>query len=166
MIDLNALLGNALQQAVDTATAPLVARITELEEAHNILVQRVNALPMAQAAVPAPQVPDLVDFPTGMDYNQKAALVEAFVEKLNNQEWFWGKINDHVIEHVERYHGETPTRDDVKEIAKSTVHELWNDIYETEAQDIAERAIEDHDYSDAVRDAVRELLEGARIELN
>jgi hypothetical protein len=164
MIDLNALLGNALQQAVDAATAPLVARITELEEAHNVLVLRVNT-PAAPAAAPVPQVPDLVDFPTGMDCNQKAALVEAFVEKLNNQEWFWGKINDYVAEHIQRYYSECPTTDDVREIVKNNIDDKIEDI-ESDLEDKISRAIDDLDLSDAVRDAVRDLLEGARIELN
>lgn len=46
--------------------------------------------------------------------------------------------------------------DRVKEIAKSTVHELWSDVYETEVQDIAERAIQDHDFDDAISQALHE----------
>ena len=82
MFDLNAVLSAALQQAVTEATKPLLERIEKLEtncNAYEILfkshIERIEALEQATPETPA------------------AISAAAFGTYLDNQEWFWEKLN-------------------------------------------------------------------------
>jgi hypothetical protein len=172
MFDINATINTAIAQAVEAhmtgiqqiyanRMGEMADRISQLDS--DLSTERAN-LQMAlhrisvleeRKATEAPtevKLSGMTDVPTGMDYNQKDALVAAFIDKLNMQEWFWDKVSHYVNEHIERVYGEPVTTYQVKEIVK----ELWTDIYETEVQDIAQRAIEDHDFDDNIRHTLRE----------
>lgn len=81
MIDINLIISNALTAAITSAIAPLNERIAVLEKNEEYLTNRIAALEAA-----APQ-------PVGVD---PKTLAEASLNYLNDQEWFWSKINDYV----------------------------------------------------------------------
>jgi hypothetical protein len=149
--------------------AKLDTRIAELEEANAVLVERINAV---QPTPPIDEVPE--------DWAKRDQLTNEFVSKLNDQEWFWNKVNAYVDSHIERVYGEPIDRTEAADIAKDTfdyewkrkvgsndllgrdevaevVRELWEEDYESEVQDKVDRAVEDIDLSDVVRREVRDL---------
>jgi hypothetical protein len=189
--DINTIINNAIAQAVNEAVLPLAARISDLEEAntiltnrlneetvrlalnHDKLVERVSELKIKLHALDM-RVLNGVKY-SGMDYFQQDAITNAFVEKLNAQEWFWDKINHYVDTHIERRESESVTidsfpelfavefnrkadphavlsREDVAEVVK----ELWAEDFEPDVRDIAERTVEDFDMDDKIRCAVRD----------
>lgn len=116
MIDLNTLISNALVAAVQQAVAPLNERIAKLElcnaEHHQrllvlegALTDRVAALE-DQAIVTSNRINDRIDALEtklteaalfAQTSNVTITIDEAkMVEALNDQEWFWSKINDYV----------------------------------------------------------------------
>ena len=101
---------------------------------------------LASRPTPAPATKDILD-----DYFQRDTLVNAFVEKLNNQEWFWNKMNHYIDEHIERVHGTPVTREEVAEIVK----ELWDEDYESEVENLIENKMGNEDLETVVRDALR-----------
>jgi hypothetical protein len=171
MFDINATINAAISEAVEARVRTLVeefgTRIADLEEANTVLVERLNnAQPQAAITDPA----------TGMDYFQKAALVEVFIERLNDAEWFWNKVNHYVDAHIEQYCGDAITSDTFREAfngewerkvgsndllgrdeVAGVVRELWNDEFEDEVDDKVDRAVDNIDLSVAVRDVVRDL---------
>ena len=77
MIDINLIISNALTAAITSAIAPLNERIAVLEKNEEYLTNRIAALEAA-----APQ-------PVGVD---PKTLAEASLNYLNDQEWFWEKM--------------------------------------------------------------------------
>lgn len=210
--DINAIINNAIAQAIHNAIAPfnerineLTLRINELEDAntiladlcnkqklrideetvrlslnHDKLVERVSETNIKLKALDmlvlnGPKYSGIADPTTGMDYSQRDALTQAFIEKLDNQEWFWDKINAHIESTLERLGDGSVTvdsfpelfatqwqrkvgsndllgRDEVAEIVK----ELWTEDYEPEVCDIAERTVDNYDFEDTIRQALRD----------
>jgi hypothetical protein len=149
--------------------AKLDTRIAELEEANTVLVERINAV---QPTPPIDEVPE--------DWAKRDQLTNEFVSKLNDQEWFWNKVNAYVDSHIERVYGTPIDRTEAADIAKDTfdyewkrkvgsndllgrdevadiVRELWSDEFEDEVDDKVDRAVDNIDLSEAVRDVVRDL---------
>jgi hypothetical protein len=180
-IDINAIISAAIAAEVNSnltdlkqsyannigAMAEIIAkldtRIGNLELANNTLAARLNDL---QPTPPIDEVPS--------DWFARDALTNQFIEKLDTQEWFWDKLGRFIDERIERVHGEPITaesfpelfatqwqrkvgandllgRDEVAEVVK----ELWSEDYEQDVQDMIDRGIEDHDFEDQIRSALR-----------
>jgi hypothetical protein len=202
MFDINTIIAQALAAAINEAVLPLAARISDLEEANTILTNRLNeetvrlalnhdklvervsevrmrtdearalSLALAERQPAETPVPPVL---SEDDYFRRDALVGAFIEKLNSQEWFWDKINAHIEGTIERLDVDNVTtdtfpemfatqwqrkvgandllgRDEVAEI----VRELWSEEFEPEVRDVAERVTDDYDFDDKIRRAVRD----------
>jgi hypothetical protein len=156
-----------LMQAYANKMGELHARITHLDAHIGHLNARIGSL----EAVPVDEIPD--------DYFKRDALTNQFIEKLNNQEWFWDKVNRYVDEHIERVYGAPINQAEAAIIAKDTfdaewnkkvgsndllgrdevgevIKELWDEDYRTEVEDIAESAVTDHDFEDQIKRALRD----------
>jgi hypothetical protein len=133
MFDLNAIVNAALQQAVAEAVAPLLERITALE---NNPAQGVDTEMDLRVGVLAQRVTALEERPAV--HIDEAKMVEA----LNSQEWFWEKLRrttDAQIEQAMEEHTSTYDHDD----------------YDSHISDDDKHF--EGDLDDAVRDTVRNM---------
>ena len=93
MIDINAIISQALAAAVQQATAPLLERIATLESQSAALLSRVTALEATSTQG-----------------------IGVLLENLDNQEWFWEKIRaftDGAVEQAVEQHCEEYDHDDM-----------------------------------------------------
>jgi hypothetical protein len=119
-----------------------------LNEAITHAVENYLASRPAVAPTPTPTPPeDILN-----DYFQRDTLVNAFVEKLDNQEWFWNKVGNYVDQHIERVYGAPVTREEVAEVVK----ELWDEDYESEVENLIENKMGNEDIETVVRNALRD----------
>lgn len=164
MIDLNTLISNALTAAVQQAVAPLNERIAKLEfcnaERHQrllvlegALTDRVVALEtklteanLFTQMVPTPSV--LAAQYTPISNEQiKAALQEwatkdSLLEHLDNQEWFWEKLQNRI------------------DAATESAIDAHCETYDHDSYENAVSDLEDRDFvtNDSLEDAVREAV--------
>ena len=154
MIDINAIITQALTAAVAEATKPLVARIAALENVvaeYGVtapIVARLNALDAALAARPAPQVD------------------EAVFTYLDDSEAFWHRIAEFV---------NARTSIVVEQIVANAIDahtEEESHISEDDIDSKIEEAIEKHEEEsthgdeDDVETLVRKLLRNASIDIS
>ena len=142
-ININAILSQALAAAVQQATAPLLERIAALEAQSANRHERLRVLEGA-----------LTDRVTALE-THTAVLDQhgGILEYLDNQEWFWNKLRnftDGVVESAVEQHCEEYDHSDM--VMK---HEL------PDMDDYIKR----EDLDSEMRDAVRDILEDARIHL-
>lgn len=130
MIDINAIISQALAAAVQQATAPLLERIATLESQSAALLSRVTALEATSTQG-----------------------IGVLLENLDNQEWFWEKIRaftDGAVEQAVEQHCEEYDHDDM----------LTSDAL-PDMDDYIKR----EDLDSEVRDAVRDIMEGATVSI-
>ena len=130
MIDINAIISQALAAAVQQATAPLLERIATLESQSAALLSRVTALEATSIQG-----------------------IGVLLENLDNQEWFWEKIRaftDGAVEQAVEQHCEEYDHDDM----------LTSDAL-PDMDDYIKR----EDLDSEVRDAVRDIMEGATVSI-
>ncbi len=118
MFDINTLINEAIAKAVD-------ARLVPLMETHaNVVGELARRIAKLEGQIAAQERGEFSERQT-----------DAFVNHLNNQEWFWNKVNAYVDRHIAD--GEYLDKDDF--------------------QDLFDRAIEDVDLEHQVRAEVRQL---------
>lgn len=164
MIDLNTLISNALIAAVQQAVAPLNERIATLElqrgEMQRTIVtysERITALENNPAQGVDTQAPSVLAAQYTPISNEqiKAALQEwatkdSLLEHLDNQEWFWSKINDYVERQMDD-HLQTYDHDDYD----SAVSKL---------DDMPD--LDDYVTRDEVRSEIEDVLNNATLSLS
>jgi hypothetical protein len=89
MFDINAIITNAITQAVNEAIKPVQA---QLEEAHI----RIKTLE-AQLQLNLPGMNERI---TALETGGQALNKEQLVDHLDQQEWFWDKLNDYIAREV------------------------------------------------------------------
>ena len=154
MIDINAIISQALAAAVQQATAPLLERIAALETRllalENNPAQGVDTTLNAWEMAMQNRV-DSADAVAKRLHERVLALEN--LEYLDNQEWFWNKIRrftDGAVESAIEQHCEEYDHDDM--------------VMKHELPDMDDYVTKD-DLDSEVRDAVRDTLEDARIHL-
>ena len=157
MFDLNQILSAALNAAVAEAIAPLVKRITALEEGcvgidPRLLEQRVALLETKLTEAKLFEQTTNVTIPI-----DEAKMVEA----LNSQEWFWEKINAYIetgiedrIERAIDDHCSNYNHDDYDSVVSN-----WND------EDPAD-FLREGDLHDQIDDRVNETLRNATFSIS
>jgi hypothetical protein len=164
MFNINDMVNTAISTAVAQAVRPLVERIEDLEAANHLLAQRAAQ----ETATPKPQTAGgYLD-----EYYLSKSYKEQFVEHLDCQEWFWGKVNDYVQEAMERY-GATDSdgvkavvkialADERQELKQELFDELKEDLtseikeeLESDLEDMVDRQVNDIDLDDHIRRALR-----------
>jgi hypothetical protein len=157
MFDLNQILSAALNAAVAEAIAPLVKRITALEEGcvgidQRLLEQRVALLETKLTEAKLFEQTTNVTIPI-----DEAKMVEA----LNSQEWFWEKINAYIetgiedrIERAIDDHCSNYNHDDYDNVVSN-----WND------EDPAD-FLREGDLHDQIDDRVNETLRNATFSIS
>jgi hypothetical protein len=141
MIDLNTIISQALAAAVAQATAPLLERIATLESQSAALLSRVTA---ANARLHERLL--VLESPSTQG-------IGVLLENLDNQEWFWEKIRaftDGAVEQAVEQHCEEYDHDD---------------MLTSDALPDMEEYINREDLDSEVRDAVREVMEGATVSI-
>lgn len=88
MFDINALFLSAITAAVAEATKPLAAKVEALEQ--QLAQAKAEVKPMNDAAQPAGATP------TDDTIRLNRITADAFVTHLDNQEWFWAKLNTYI----------------------------------------------------------------------
>ena len=181
MIDLNTLISNALTAAINSAVAPLNARIAALESANDILhrvqhedmvamrdriaaledqaivtsnavdtrISRLENNPAQGVDTQAPSVLAAQYTPISND-QVKAALQEwatkdSLVEYLDQQEWFWEKLQNRIDAATEQamdHHLECYDHDNYDEMA-SKVDDLPDNLDDCVTRDELRSEIED-----------------------
>jgi hypothetical protein len=174
----------AMSATIQKAIRPLVERVDELESANSILVMRINTQEQAHRALLTEleklsnadirlktlesqlqlNLPGLHDRLNALETANKPEPMtqgyrEQFVEHLNNQEWFWDKVNLHIERTIDRLQETADTLD--KEKVEEIVREFWADEYENEVNEIAERKAEEAkgEALDEIRDYLRDGLD-------
>jgi hypothetical protein len=153
MFDLNQILSAALNAAVAEAVAPLLERITALEEGcvgidQRLLEQRVALLETKLTEAKLFEQTTNVTIPI-----DEAKMVEA----LNSQEWFWEKLRrttDAQIEQAMDNHLETYNHDDYDNVVSN-----WND------EDPAD-FLRESELHDQIDDRVNETLRNATFSIS
>ena len=157
MFDLNQILSAALNAAVAEAIAPLVKRITALEEGcvgidQRLLEQRVALLETKLTEAKLFEQTTNVTIPI-----DEAKMVEA----LNSQEWFWEKINAYIETGIEDRmeraiddHCSNYNHDDYDSVVSN-----WND------EDPAD-FLREGDLHDQIDDRVNETLRNATFSIS
>lgn len=153
MIDINTIISNALTAAVQQAIAPLVERIAVLEKNEEYLTNRIAALEsdLARAVSVVEQRTERI---TALETKlTEAALftqmtpatitADAFVTHLDNQEWFWEKLQNRIDSTVEA---------GIEDHCQNYDH----DSYDAVVSDSDDYAKSD-DIEDAVRDALSNM---------
>jgi len=137
MIDINAIVNAVIATAVAEATRPLVERINVLEK-H--LMQAHTFERNTDVTVP----------------------VDVAADALNTQEWFWEKINNYVDARIEKAVDQA-----IDEHNNNSNHKDDHDI-----ENMIDEAIDRHERNnthgtadESVRDAIQEVLDGARVTL-
>lgn len=134
MFDINTIINTAIQHAVTEAMYPVILRIEQLERHRDELRDR-----LAQAQSPAP-----------------AVNPEQVADAMDQQEWFWNKINAYVDRHMEaRQLSEDYLRTKVVEPAVRTALSVALD----QIDDIV-------DFEDIVSDALNNIDLADRIDLD
>lgn len=119
MFDINTLINNAIATAVD-------ARLTEVLQAHaNVTGALVERIATLEKQIAGPR--SKVEFTDGQH--------REFVNHLNNQEWFWDKINGYI---ERRFSDEAY-------------------VTKEEFQELFDEALENADLDDPVRDVLRNV---------
>lgn len=135
MIDLNTIISNALTAAITSAIAPLNERITALEgicqTQHTDMLAMRDRIAALEAA--APQA-------VGVD---PKLLAEASLNYLNDQEWFWEKMQRFAAGAAEAAMDEHTSNYD-------------HDSYDAVVSD-SDDFVKSDDLEDTVRDAVSNL---------
>ena len=150
MIDFNTILSAAITASINTAieqaVAPLKAQIEELQT-------RLNA--------------------TQTTMNDRVISAAAIAVALDDQEWFWNKINNYVDQHMEARHPQ-PQQDTLSpeqtQQVRNIATELILNIDYTDAigdafsnssivEDAVEHYIKDYDFSEIVADNVEGVVE-------
>jgi hypothetical protein len=181
MFDINTIVSQAIKSAVDDhilalkqehantvgAMAALIAKLSD----------RLDALEAPSADQPAPKPQTAGGYLD--EYYLSKAYKEQFVEHLDCQEWFWGKVNDYVQEAMERY-GATDSdgvkavvkialADERQELKQELFDELKEDLtdelreeFESEIDDKISTAIDDID----LHDNVSRLLRNASVSID
>lgn len=147
MLDLNAIVSAAINAAIKEATEPLVTRIAALESANDILhrVQgdRIAALEtkLSEANLFTQMMPATI-------------TADAFVTHLDQQEWFWEKLQNRIdatIESAIDTHCETYDHDSYDE-ATSKVDDLPD--------------LDDYATKDELRSEIEDVLNNATLSLS
>ena len=150
MFDINALFLSAITAAVAEATKPLAAKVEALEQ--QLAQAKAEVKPTNDAATPA------------------AITADAFVTHLDNQEWFWAKlqtfvekeldsqidvkIEEAINDHTSDYdHDDFVTRGDVEAVVSDEV-----DNRDIVTKDEVEDMIDDK-LGDKIDDKINEAIE-------
>lgn len=158
MFDINAIVSAALNAAVQQAVAPLVERIAVLE-------QRVATLSSQDVAM-GERIATLENNPAqGVDTTQARLITaDAFVNHLDQQEWFWEKVSSFVT----KAGGLSP--DDVEAMIERALTDhcdtFNHDDYDRVVCAIDEVDLEDIITSDNLNDAINEALNGATVSIS
>lgn len=148
MIDFNAVITAAITtsitNAVETATAPLKAQIEKLEER---LSATQAILPVKFAAI-AETASRLETNMAAM--NSRIVNPEPLATALNDQEWFWNKINDYVDRDINNY--------DFYDAICSTLNRITLENY-LNPDKLQEQISDAVSESSAVRKAVKDVAE-------
>lgn len=169
MIDINTIISQALAAAVQQATAPLLERIAALEAQSADRHARLRVLEGAltdRVATLEGQSAALLNRVTAVNavadrlHERVAALepvspqgIGVLLENLDNQEWFWHKIREftgNVVEQAVEQHCEEYDHDDM----------LMSDAL-PDMDDYIKR----EDLDSEVRDAVRDIMEDAKVSI-
>ena len=153
MIDINTIISQALTAAVEQATAPLLERIAALEAQSTNRYERLRVLVGALTD----RVADLESQSAAL-LNRVAALktTEVQIDKddllahLDNQEWFWNKIRHFTDGAVEQ--------------AIENHTDCW-DHNDFVTEDKLDDYVKTEDFDSEVRDAVRDIMEGATVSI-
>ena len=141
MIDLNTLISNALTAAITSAVAPLNERIAVLEKNEEYLTNRIAALEtkLTEANLFTQMTPATI-------------TADAFVTHLDQQEWFWEKLQNRIDAATEQamdLHIECYDHDNYDEMASK--------VYETDFDDYVTR--------DSVREEIEDVINNATISI-
>lgn len=141
MIDINTIISQALAAAVQQATAPLLERIAALEAQSADRHARLRVLEGA-----------LTDRVAALE-SAPPQGIGVLLENLDNQEWFWHKIREftgNVVAQAVEQHCDEYDHDDM----------LMSDAL-PDMDDYIKR----EDLDSEVRDAVRDIMEGATVRI-
>lgn len=141
MFDFNAILNQVLASAIEQATQPLIKRIEELEAKQ------------AQPTLPPPP----------LDIN-------AALDALNQQEWFWVKIRNYIDagievgleEHTGTYdHDEFALRGDMAELIRDTIGDFDDFVTKDELPECPDA--DDLVTKDEIKEYIDEALSDIRL---
>lgn len=171
MIDFNTILSAAITASINTAieqaVAPLKAQIEKLEER---LSATQAVLPVKFAAI-AETASRLENNLTAT--NARVISAAEITVALNDQEWFWNKINNYVDQHMEARHPQ-PQQDtlspeqlqQVRNIATELILNIdhsgaINSAFSKTSilEDAVDHYIRDYDFSDILADQVESAVE-------
>ena len=139
MIDINTIISNALNAAVQQAIAPLVEQIAKLE---SDLAQAVSVVEQRTERIAALET-KLTEANLFTQMTPATITADAFVTHLDSQEWFWEKLQNRIDSAVEAGLDDHCSNYD-------------HDSYDAVVSDSDDYAKTD-DLEDAVRDAVSNL---------
>lgn len=155
MFDLNAVLSAALQQAVTEATKPLLERIEKLEtncNAYEILfrshIERIEALETRLTEAQLFQKTTEVTVPI-----DEARLVEV----LDQQEWFWEKLNRKAGEAAEAA---------AEEAINQHCSDYDHDDYDNVACLVNDANLDDMVTTDNLRDEIKQVLRDVTVSID
>jgi hypothetical protein len=170
MFDINTIISQALAAAVAQATAPLLERIAALENqalvVSDAVDKRITALEkrvfedlgtiIEQEFIASMAVTDVVGHDRVQALEDRVAALETttqteeVLQHLDNQEWFWGKIRNFTDTAVEQ--------------AVEEHNEHW-DHNDFVTEDKLDDYVKTEDLDSEVRDAVRDIMEGATVSI-
>lgn len=183
MFDINTLFAQALQQAVEQATAPLIARVTALETIKSEqadymagLCDRIAALELQQGPASNNSV-FTAQALTGRIQRLEMQIEpftdlasNAFIERLDQQEWFWEKVSRFVAKEG----GTDLTEERVGAMIEDAL-DTHNSDYDHDSYDDAVSKVDEYDLDDfltkdalnsELRDQINDTLNNASISIS
>lgn len=163
-MDIAAIINAAIVQAIEAAIA---THLTQVQQDYaNKMGEMAEQIAKLEARIAEWETTERLPAPAA---TPATITADAFVTHLDNQEWFWAKINNYIDRN--RLPTEMPEAwlEDVKEIADAAAEEAINDHadeYDHDDYDRAVSAIDDFEIDeDMVKDTVKEMLRSASVSI-
>lgn len=164
-MDIAAIINAAIAQAIEATVA---THLTQVQQDYaNKMGEMAEKIAKLEARVAEWETTERLPAPTPATITETDHV--AFVNHLDNQEWFWNKINNYIERNMPT---EMPEAwlEDIKEIADAAAEEAISDHaaeYDHDDYDRAVSAVDDFEVDESmVKDTVREVLRGASVSID
>lgn len=164
-MDIAAIINAAIAQAIE---ATIATHLTQVQQDYaNKMGEMAEKIAKLEARVAEWETTERLPAPAD---TPATITADAFVNYLDNQEWFWAKINSYVAKNIQDGAYSDDWMEKVKEIADAAAEEAVNDhcdSYDHDDYDRAVSAVDDFEIDeDMVKDTVKEVLRGAAVSID